>query len=420
MRASIRPCHLLVTCAVAVSLTLAQAPASAAAPGTSTDAGVVPPSSEVATAAMSTLLADSATDAAPAVPGEISADGSTLPADAEAGVESTLATGAETTIHLPADGEGEVVGSGSVAYEGEHPDASLVVDRVDASEMPQVASSTRTQVVIGDSDAPTRYRFGLDLPPGVRLTVRSSGAVHAVNGAGRVVGMFAPPWALDAAGDRVPTRLEVRGSDLVQVVDHRSAVHPVVADPWWFVPLVVAGRAVTHKLAVRAASATAARQAAVRAATRQGYTVRSVGTAVRGNFFTAAGHVIRVNGAFTRANGYRSFRAFKRAHGTKKDHEWHHIVETRNVGRFKAWQIHNKQNLVLIRTGLHRRCVSAMMSTKLKNMTKAELRALNIKRVPANRNLTLRENLDGFSLSNMHLYGLRLLVFCGVKITDVP
>ena len=50
-----------------------------------------------------------------------------------------------------------------------------------------------------------------------------------------VVNRVAPAWARDADGKPVPTRYELRGSDLVQVVEHTTGNfrYPVTADPWW-------------------------------------------------------------------------------------------------------------------------------------------------------------------------------------------
>lgn len=49
----------------------------------------------------------------------------------------------------------------------------------------------------------------------------------------RELGRIAAPWARDATGRAVPTRYEIRGSTLVQVVEHRggNVSYPVVADP---------------------------------------------------------------------------------------------------------------------------------------------------------------------------------------------
>ncbi len=48
---------------------------------------------------------------------------------------------------------------------------------------------------------------------------------------GTRVGVVAPPWAVDSAGQEIPTSFAVKGRRLTQTVDHRDAVHPVVADP---------------------------------------------------------------------------------------------------------------------------------------------------------------------------------------------
>lgn len=44
----------------------------------------------------------------------------------------------------------------------------------------------------------------------------------------------APAWAVDASGRRVPTRFQLDGDTLIQVVEHASGEfnYPIVADPW--------------------------------------------------------------------------------------------------------------------------------------------------------------------------------------------
>lgn len=381
--------------------------------------------SAVASAASSTivdttrLISSVADDVVAAKPGVALTDGSLIPARAEAGIRTTSATGEQVKIGLPAAGSATQETPGSLSYAGLTADTRVVVDRVAPASTPGAKASTRSQIVIGSAAAPTRFKFDLTLPAGATLGRDASGAVFASNADGKILGLFAAPWAIDARGASVPTKFEIDGNAIVQVVDHSSAAYPVVADPWWFVPVVIAGRAVVQKMAVRAATASAARQAAIRAAQRAGQTVRSAGPAVRGNFFSAAGHTIRVGGTFTRKNGYTSFTAFKRANPGRKGFEWHHIVEKTNVGRFKSWEIHNKQNLILIPTGIHRQCVTAMMNTSLKNLTTSELRRLGLTRTASTANLTMRQMLTGYSLRNMHLIGLRLLSFCGVKISGV-
>jgi len=368
-------------------------------------------------------LAGSAGDAHPVDPGTRADDGTVVPRTAQRGVRSAAPDGAAApgdrptvAITPPASGEGRSLDGHAVVYDGEAPDTAVLVEQT-RTDIPRVASATRMHLLIGDAAAPTRYEFDLDLPAGGRLVPTDDGGVRALDADGGVIGLVAPPWANDAAGEPVPTRYLVEGRTLVQEVLHRGATYPVVADPWWFVPVVVAGSRVVAKIAVRAKNASAARQAAARAAVRRGHRVRRVGAPVRGTFFTAAGHQIRVGGRFSRANGYDSFAAFKRAHPGRRGYEWHHIAEQANVGRFGSRLINNKQNLILIRSGLHRGCINRFMNTALGNLTRAELQALRVSIGPDQGNWTLRQALTGYSLRNLHLVGLRLLALCGVRIS---
>ncbi|MCP3805548.1 hypothetical protein NLX83_40420 [Allokutzneria sp. A3M-2-11 16] len=45
------------------------------------------------------------------------------------------------------------------------------------------------------------------------------------------LGRVAPAWAVDAKGKRLATRYELTGTTLTQVLEHRGAAYPVVADP---------------------------------------------------------------------------------------------------------------------------------------------------------------------------------------------
>lgn len=365
---------------------------------------------------ISALLAATATDTAPFLPGAVSDAGTVIPVDAAHGITTTIANGDSVGISIPAQGAARQLADGTVAYDGSHLGTQVVVDNVPASEADGLGASVRTQVVIDRETAPMRYSFATALPADVSLEQQASGEVYAVDGAGQVVGLFGKPWALDAAGKSIPTKYEVEGNTLVQVVDHVGATYPVTADPWWFVALAVAGRPVTHKVAVRATTRAAARKAAIAKAQRQGYTVKETYMPVQGNFFTAGGFTIRWYAEFYRANGFSSFRAFKNRYPGRDGYEWHHIVEQANVTRFGTYNINNKQNLILIRSGLHRRCVNAFMNTRLKNFTKAELDAIGIRRTYSTREWTLRQAMTGYSLRNLHTFGLRLLSMCGVKI----
>ncbi|MET0468985.1 MAG: hypothetical protein ABWZ87_09595, partial [Aeromicrobium sp.] len=94
-------------------------------------------------------------------------------------------------------------------------------------------TATGAQVLIGidSASAPATYDFGLrgDVLP----RPAPDGGVDLVSPDGGVVAQVERPWAVDADGRRVPTRYELRGSTLRQVVDHRGrdVAYPVVADP---------------------------------------------------------------------------------------------------------------------------------------------------------------------------------------------
>jgi len=59
--------------------------------------------------------------------------------------------------------------------------------------------------------------------------------VLALNADGAPIAQLATPWARDANGRDVPTRFEIDGTTVVQVVEHRGAgfAYGITADPWW-------------------------------------------------------------------------------------------------------------------------------------------------------------------------------------------
>lgn len=122
------------------------------------------------------------------------------------------------------EGEGQVVGS-DVVFETNSRQASVVAR----------ASTEGAQalIVIEGASAPTEYEFPVQVENGIaRLGVTSDGEIEIWSPSeSHPAATVAPPWAIDANGFAVPTRFEIRGSSLVQVVDHEGAAYPVVADP---------------------------------------------------------------------------------------------------------------------------------------------------------------------------------------------
>ncbi|WP_430593263.1 DUF2599 domain-containing protein [Humidisolicoccus flavus] len=94
--------------------------------------------------------------------------------------------------------------------------------------------SLQINLVLENTDAPTRFDFDYSAEGGASLELTSEGFVVILDGVGAYLGGIDPAWAFDANGREVPTHFEVRGSSLTQVVDHTSSnfAYPIVADPW--------------------------------------------------------------------------------------------------------------------------------------------------------------------------------------------
>ena len=131
------------------------------------------------------------------------------------------AGGASVALQLPASGTATRV-DGRFHLSASR-DASLAV----------APTATGTQVLIGidSAAAPATYDFGLrgDVSP----RPAPDGGIDLIGKDGVVVAQVERPWAVDARGRHVPTRYELRGSTVRQVVEHRTrdVAYPVVADP---------------------------------------------------------------------------------------------------------------------------------------------------------------------------------------------
>lgn len=95
----------------------------------------------------------------------------------------------------------------------------------------------RINTVIASPNAPQRYAYPLDLPPGARI-VRDGDGLLLFDANGASLGSLSAPWATDANGQPVATHYEVSGTTVTQVVEHgpRTA-YPVVADPEYWPPV---------------------------------------------------------------------------------------------------------------------------------------------------------------------------------------
>jgi hypothetical protein len=131
------------------------------------------------------------------------------------------------TVALPevaGVGVGAVDDSGAVVYESAEGPVSFAAQATDEGGLQVLA-------VIESADAPTEYRFDLQVPVGATLMTSPGGGVDIVGADGVVLSTVSPPWAIDAAGRMMASKYHIDGSTIVQTVDHRGAAYPVVADP---------------------------------------------------------------------------------------------------------------------------------------------------------------------------------------------
>lgn len=133
-------------------------------------------------------------------------------------------------ITLPASG---AAGTATVV------DGFVSYDNLDGSStvpVPKQDGSLQIATVVEGPSAPTTYEYALGLPDGYELSAGDEGggiAIAAIDKS-NLLGVFAAPWAVDADGRAVPTHYEIRGTSLVQALEHDSDVYsyPIVADPW--------------------------------------------------------------------------------------------------------------------------------------------------------------------------------------------
>ncbi|MGP5397692.1 hypothetical protein [Arthrobacter rhombi] len=111
-----------------------------------------------------------------------------------------------------------------------------------ASTVPVVKSDGSVQIttVIDDKTAPTRYDYETSVLGAASIKEIENGSLAFLDEEGEFLAGIAPAWAKDATGKDVPTRYQVRGMTVVQIVDHDKIAdveYPVIADPWLGVDL---------------------------------------------------------------------------------------------------------------------------------------------------------------------------------------
>lgn len=229
-RGASRACAAVVAGAVSVALVMGGSAANAEEPGLVGAAAEVV-LAEVAPEVMSNIADVEVGD------GEVSFTENDVTAEVPLDASEPLRLSSEgggVSVQLPFGDEAELVESedpGVVVFDNGNDSTSAVVVHDD--------SSVQVNTIIESSEAPTRYDYAVTVPDGGRLASDETGAVAVLDAAGGFVAGVAAPWAKDANGVEVPTRYEVSGSTLVQVVEHSSAyAYPITADPWFGIALI--------------------------------------------------------------------------------------------------------------------------------------------------------------------------------------
>lgn len=189
---------------------------------------------EEALAGVSPALLESAVDSAAtttaaAVTGGEGA-GASIPQDPSDGVDLTVGA-SSVSIGLPeVEGASTAVelDSGAITYPSDNGVANTVVPFSDGVQM---------LTTIASADAPESFSYQVDVPQGGAITLADDGTAVISDAEGSPLITTTAPWAVDANGTSVPTRYEVDGNNLIQVVDHTTGdfAYPIVADPtyWW-------------------------------------------------------------------------------------------------------------------------------------------------------------------------------------------
>jgi hypothetical protein len=82
------------------------------------------------------------------------------------------------------------------------------------------------------TDGQREVTFPDVVPNGFSIAVNADGSAQALTPTGELASDIKAPWARDAKGTSLRTWYEARGQDLVQHVDTKGAVYPIIADPW--------------------------------------------------------------------------------------------------------------------------------------------------------------------------------------------
>lgn len=137
---------------------------------------------------------------------------------------SAKGRGGEVKIHVLGAKSGAATANGIQLLQDTEPGHSQLVQPLD--------SGFRIVNVMHSKDASNAFAFALEIPKDAHLEM-VEGSVQVLVG-DVPIGSLKAPWAFDANGIAVPTRFEINGNFVTQIVEVNSATtFPVVSDPNW-------------------------------------------------------------------------------------------------------------------------------------------------------------------------------------------
>ena len=137
--------------------------------------------------------------------------------------------------------DGELVGNGTVVYNGNNSDVSFAVQGIQKMEDGFCTDGVRSLITIENVDAPHNYNFEFGLPEGYRLiSSEEDGNIYVEKEEAdaitnekytQVIATINPAWAIDANGNNVETYYTVKNNCLTQTVNFsEETAFPVIAD----------------------------------------------------------------------------------------------------------------------------------------------------------------------------------------------
>jgi Protein of unknown function (DUF2599) len=96
-----------------------------------------------------------------------------------------------------------------------------------------VDGGVRQVLNIKSIDAPTNYTFPMELEIGDYIKLNNDGSANVIGSDSKTKIFILKPWAVDANQKQLKTWYTVSGNSLIQNIDFKEAIFPVLADPLW-------------------------------------------------------------------------------------------------------------------------------------------------------------------------------------------